>query len=922
MLFDHITEHDLDLLLVTETWLTKTNEERVKAELLPDGYKMVHHMRPARRGGGVGLIYKSNLSVKAVNTQQPESFELLDVMIEQGRHCLQLLVVYRPHKIASFHEEIAELLTQHASNHNKVLIVGDFNIHWDVHDDYDARKLRSTLDETGFYQHVTWPTHVAGHTLDLIISKTEESIVESAWPTSLLSDHIASHGRLHMMKPPRERKVVTSRCYKRLDHNALAVETERTLQLTAQLNEGADERDLDNAYDRLLEDLKEMLDRHAPCMTREMTIRPDTRWMTDTILDAKREKRKCERVWRNTQLQVHLEAYKRKRDELTNLIQNARMRYEEGRVTACGNDQKALFRLTKSLIQSEQPTCQLTSAEMSAFFDDKITKIKASLPAPETAISPDSFDDRTEARLPSFSPVSVKEVEMIIKKSASKSCELDPWPTWLLKRHLPLLVNNIANIINASLSNNHVPTQMKQALVRPTLKKPSLDPSEAQSYRPVSNLSFISKILEKVVCTQLTKYLDANQLHHPFQSAYRTRHSVETALIKVQSDIASALDSKKHVVLVMLDLSAAFDTVDHHILLQRMRVRFGLGDDAIKWMTSYLDKRIQKVKVGSSVSPGTIMKCGIPQGSVLGPIMFSMYITPLQDIARKFHVHTHQYADDCQLYVEFMTAAEESKQKIEQCVNSISGWMAANRLKLNETKTELVIFSPPTITPPLIINTIRVVETEIAPVDNVKDLGFYLQKHLNAERQVNALCSSTYYQIANIASIRKCLSQASAEKLIHAFISSRLDFCNALYVGLPMHLLKKMQRIQYAAARILTRTSRRQHMMPVLQQLHWLPIKQRIDYKVATIVWKCIHGEAPTYLSEMISEYVPPRNLRSESERRLSEWVPRTTLGKRSFRHAAPCVWNKLPTALRNENSYEAFKQSLKTVLFNIAFTQ
>lgn len=450
-----------------------------------------------------------------------------------------------------------------------------------------------------------------------------------------------------------------------------------------------------------------------------------------------------------------------------------------------------------------------------------------------------------------------------------------------------------------------------------------METSDPKSYRPVSNLPFLTKVLERIVCKQLTDYLDRNELHHPYQSAYRTSHSVETALLKVQNDVAVALDQKNQVALVMLDLSAAFDTVDHTILIQRMGRRFGFGQDVLKWIASYLSDWKQRVKIDTDVSSSVNMKCGVPQGSVLGPILFSLYISPLYDITKRYHVHTHQYADDCQLYVRLQSAGCEaignSKSKLEDCVATMSEWMAANKLKLNEGKSEVIVFTPPSTQTPLLSSLIIGDET-IDASHYVKNLGVYLEQHLNAERQVNALCSMSYYHLFNIGAIRNCLSKSSVEKLVHAFMTTRLDFCNSLLVSAPQRLINKVQRLQNAAARIVNKTPKRDHITPVLRELHWLPIRERIDYKLALLTWQCLHGCAPKYLQELISIYEPPRDLRSADELLLVIPVPRTALGRRAFSFAAPRIWNDLPLFLRLASSRDIFKRQLKTFLFKRAF--
>ena len=194
------------------------------------------------------------------------------------------------------------------------------------------------------------------------------------------------------------------------------------------------------------------------------------------------------------------------------------------------------------------------------------------------------------------------------------------------------------------------------ASVKPLLKKQSLRSDEFKHFRPISNLGFLSKVVEKYVAKQLIDYLDANGLDVSYQSAYRKLDSTETALIRVHNDIAIVSDQKRSVILLILDLSAAFDSVDHCILLSRLSRRFGVGGTALAWFQSYLDDRTQFVNTNGSTFERRVLQFGVPQGSVLGPLLFSLYTSPLSNIASKRELSFRFYADDRQLYVTFETS--------------------------------------------------------------------------------------------------------------------------------------------------------------------------------------------------------------------------------------------------------------------------
>ena len=329
-------------------------------------------------------------------------------------------------------------------------------------------------------------------------------------------------------------------------------------------------------------------------------------------------------------------------------------------------------------------------ARFSNFFMDKIVKIRSAMHLAKEDLSPDLKNDQT---LKNFQPATEEEIRKIILASSSASCNLDPIPTPLLKICVEELLPTITKIVNASLSSCTLPDSMKEALVTPLLKKASLDPEVLKNYRSVSNLSFVSQIIEKVVATRLNEHLSRNNLMEDMQYAYRQFHSTETALLHVKNDILIALDQRKMVSLVLLDLSAAFDTIDHNILLRRMESRFGIAGSCLEWFRDYLSNRCQIVHIDNKVSEPKIFNFGVPQRSVLGPTLFTMYTAPVGDITRRHGIMHHFYADDTQLYVTLNPRQDFSAQlqSLNQCVDDIRIWMRLNMLKLNDDKTEVLL---------------------------------------------------------------------------------------------------------------------------------------------------------------------------------------------------------------------------------------
>ena len=467
-----------------------------------------------------------------------------------------------------------------------------------------------------------------------------------------------------------------------------------------------------------------------------------------------------------------------------------------------------------------------------------------------------------------LSPASEEEIKTILKSLPNKTCSLDSFPTWLIIQCANELTPVITYIVNVCLESGEMPGSLKRAVVRPLLKKTGLDKEDFNNYRPVSNLAVMSKIIEKVVASRLKTYLNANNLSNKYQSAYKANHSTETALLRVLNDIICLQPNKHPIMLVLLDLSAAFDTVDKHILFERLYSYFGIRGTALRWFQSYMSDRTMSVAIENQFSKSIPVRFGVPQGSVLGPILFTMYTTPLCDIILDCGFDFHIYADDIQIYLP-LNKQNTSLELLEDCLERIKLWMAANKLKLNESKTEVILFSthtgPSQADVPAEINFSG--EQIIVPTNVVvRNLGVYLDTRLSMDHHIKKTCQACHYQLRNIGKIRNIIDTQTAQLLVHCFITSRLDYCNSLLKGIPKYHLERLQKLHNKAARIVKKSPLREDSKELLKGLHWLPVEHRIDFKLACLIFKCLNGLAPPYLDDLIEKYQPTKSLRSAGQ--------------------------------------------------------
>ncbi|XDV33545.1 hypothetical protein PO909_003925 [Leuciscus waleckii] len=734
-----------------------------------------------------------------------------------------------------------------------------------------------------------------------------------------VSDHKLIECCFHMITPPpsSEKTTITCRNIRPINHSMFSASIEASPLLD--LDELSSADDLVATYNGTLTSL---LDSLAPVRTRLVPANRTCPWFTPELRKLKATGRRLERLYKKTGLTIHSMLYTEHTLTYRDALNAACANYYSSLITSSMSRPKTLFRTVDKLHKPPVTACPKTPEQCQAFlqfFDDKISQIYHCFNP--NAISLSSSTPSLGPQLSHFNAIDSLTITDIINKSNSSSCQLDPAPTPLLKACNTSLSKPIALIVNTCLNSGVVPAALKTAAVTPILKKTDCDPTSLLNYRPISNLPFLAKVMERVVASQLHTFLNHHDLYESFQSGFRSCHSTETALLRIVNDLLLSADSGSLNILILLDLSAAFDTINHNVLIARLSA-IGVSGTALTWFQSYLSNRKQFVTLGPHQSSKSPVTRGVPQGSVLGPLLFLIYILPIGQIIRSHGLNFHCYADDIQLYLTTPSPSDPPPCSLTDCLSDLKLWMQNNFLKLNTDKTEILLIGPKSILSKSPSLTLNIDGSPVHSTPVVKNLGILLDSSLSFDPHIRSLTKTAFFHLRNIARLQPFLSVSDAQILVNSFIMSRLDYCNSLFLGLPAKSLQRLQYIQNSAARLLTHTRRSAHITPILHQLHLLPVPSRIKYKVLLLTFKALHNLAPPYIRDLLTPYTPSRSLRSSDQNLLA--IPRSrlcTLGGRSFSALAPKLWNRLPQPLRDCPSLPFFKAHLKTFLFNDHFS-
>ena len=911
-----LLDGELDAAFITETWF-KTQLNNCTATLKENGFSISHFHRDNKGGGGVAVIYRHNFKLHSSKSYSFDTFECIFASISGNMsQKINFIVVYRFCELspAAFLLEFREFIESTFIHKKNLVILGDFNLHVNKVFEPDIIQFNEILSTFGLSQLIDQPTHVSGNTLDLLITnKNETEIKDIVIDDINFSDHSYIFFKIPCEFQKSKDKVISIKTYKNIDMDKFKNDIVSKVNIFSGKNH-VNFGDALNDYNALCENaVKDYVFVKSINVTES---RP--KWMDSEYTQVRTHRRKLYKRWIRTRNEEDRIAFVSAREKTHLLSIEKQSKFYRDTICNAKNSQKALFSIcnhlldmSKSKVLPSHTSPIVLANKFNDYFIEKIEKIRQGFRVLTRPLM-DGLDTYLGPVMTEFALVSPECLKKIVLSKPIKSSPEDPLPGFLFKNCLDQLLPALTELVNLSLSTGSM-EGLKDSIITPILKKVDSDSELLKNYRPVCNTLYLSKTIERTVLVQANDHMDRTKAHTPNQSGYKPFHSCETLLLKVTNDIFTNLDNSKCSIAVLLDLSAAFDTVDHDELLSILWSQLGFRGTVFQWFENFLGGRKQAVIIDGHKSEFRNNRYGVPQGSVIGPFLFNIYVRGLMRLMEEEGFSAHGYADDHQFLFRFQIDFQATVVRglIPRSIDLINKWMNRYFLKLNPSKTQVIVFHPDSKHSNIAFSQLILSDCSRVQISKqVYNLGVTLDSKMSFSPHISASISQGYRLIRNITGIRKFISRENLKTLVNSIIIAKFDNCNSLYAGISAYDTGRLRKFQNSCARLIYNKKKRDHVSGILQELHWLPCEARTFFKIVCYVFKCIHNLAPVYLSELLSIKQPLE---------MTLCVPRTltTYGDRAFSCIGPKLWNSLPIDIRLISSLDSFKSKLKHYFFN-----
>jgi hypothetical protein len=880
-----------DVVLVCETWLKPFASSR---GVDMEGYTLLRNDRLHKNGGGVAAYVRKEL--KPVlrlhsDTQRANKPEYLIVEITVLRSKALLAVCYRPPHIG-FMDEFEDALTQCMANYRHIIVMGDFNTDLLGPTTSDKTQLTTIFRSCNLTLLSLGATHhtATSHTLLDLIAVSDPKLVRTHGqiPAPGLSGHDLIYCIYNIKSPKIKPKIIKYHDYKNVDSTALFQET-----VNIPWHEIYFTNNVNNMLNTILNNLQYLFSKYIPLKHRRITRTPAP-WITQDIKQLMKERDRLCTAARRTHDPVTYAEYKVKRNRCKQLIRNSKSHYFKNLLrsqTSTASKWRTLKTLGAGKDKSKMQV-RHTVEELNRYFSQVPVSLDLAIEYSRSyEVTP--FDDE-------FYFAAVPQIDVIksISEIKSNAVGADALPLRFIKMILPLITPYITHLYNTSFMTSIFPSAFKFSLIIPINKIPS--PVSPSDYRPVSILSVLSKGLERLAHEQMSSFVTRKGLLGEHQSGFRGGHSTTSALICVSDDIRSAMDKRQATLMVLIDLSKAFDCIYHPLLLKKLR-NYGFSDSGVAWVRSYLFDRQQSVRA-DKVSGWRVVNRGVPQGSVLGPLLFSLYVNDITD--RLLHSRYHLYADDIQVYRHFkIDNFEAAVTQMNEDLAAISFWTRQHGLIINETKSKSIVIGNSRLLNQLDLDNGPFVEINLHRLeycDNVTNLGLTFNKHLDWTEHVTKTCNRIYAGIHSLKTIGAVVPFNERVMLVKTLIFPHFFYGDVVIQDMTVALSERLQRAQNYCVRFVFGLDRDAHISPYYTQMGMLRLRDTRTHHVLMLLHKILSTKVPEYLSVKF-QFLGDLNGRDtrHGASLLNIPIHRTVTYNRSFCVTACRLWNSLPAAVR-----------------------
>lgn len=905
---DLIIAEDIDIMAITESWLFSDTPDDI---LRLDNFCLIRKDFN-KIGRGLAIYIRSGIDFKVLRS--PKSEEHLSISVTINSVSFVVCVTYRCHaqNYKNFIDQTENIISVYSLRFDNIFIMGDMNIDLFKVNDVKTISYNSFLDGMGLLQLINEPTREMA-LLDHIIALNRDMVVTSGVMESQISDHDATFMLLKVKKPQIQPKLVTIRDFRSFRQEVFV----RDL-MSCNLEALFYDDNIDEKVHIFTVTLISLFNLHAPFREIKITKKPKP-WITDNIKFLISLRNKAKSKYRRTTFQSDWVTYKHFRNFTNVCIRNEKRAYLLHKLSV--KQPKSLYKelrylgLTSTNHQGLSLPVHLSGVnEINNFFINSVTGVNVMNNFDHVAqFYLNNSHIKTIANSFSFSLTDNESIQKILNSISTNSCGSDGVTISMLRWCGHYIVDHILNIVNSCLLSNYYPRAWKQALVSPLPKTP--DPSEFSHLRPISILPILSKVLEKVMYNQLYEYVEAHDILPDVQSGFRKNRSCTTALLTVTDDIMKATDSGKISLLVLLDFSKAFDTINHEIMIAILK-HIGLSDNALDIMRSYLGGRSQRVKLGNNVSNSISITSGVPQGSILSPLLFNIYTS--QFITCIEYCNMHMYADDTQIYCSFFPAdLHNALIFMNKDLDALHKISRKHGLKLNPSKSLVLLFGNQQMCDRVRDQIQLKINGEVLPiVESAKNLGLIMDNTFRYKLHVDKCIKRAYANLRMLFPHRSFLPVSVKLQLCNTLVLSQFNYCCQVYSPcLDQVTSYKIQKVQNACLRFSFGIRKFQHVSHKLFTAKWLNMKNRYVLYQSSLFQKIMLQQLPGYLYNRITYRTDIHNINIRRRDVISLPPYRLDIFKRSFSYNIYKLYNSLPFIMKSLPA-SSFKKAYFVYLF------